>query len=136
MALIDWSDEYIVEIEILDEQHRNLVAIINKFEDARRRGKGARIMTQILNEIAGYTQEHFACEERMMEEAGYAHLKKHQSQHRQLLQRIERLQFDFQQGNRRITVEVGELFQYWVTSHILKHDKEYSASLQAVAAGV
>jgi hemerythrin-like metal-binding protein len=130
MALIEWTQELSVGIEPLDQQHQNLVEIINKFNESRRRGKAGKIMNQILNEMIGYTQEHFAFEEKMMEEAGYDGLKLHQSQHRQLLQKLERFQFDFVSKDRRITAEMGDFLDYWLTSHILKHDKEYSQSLR------
>lgn len=130
MALIDWTNEFSVGIPSLDEQHRNLVDIINKFEEARRRGKGTKIMRQILNEIIGYTQEHFAFEEELLEESDYPDRKLHQSQHRQLLQKVERLQHDYLHEGRRITAETGEFLNYWLTSHILQHDKNYSEHLQ------
>lgn len=126
MALIEWSEELSVGVPALDEQHKHLVEIINRFEDARRRGKGSRIMEEIMNDLFGYTQEHFAFEEKWMKEAGYEKLAQHQSQHRQLLQKIERLQFEYSQAGRRITAEVSELFKYWLTSHILGNDKAYS----------
>ena len=134
MAIIEWTQELSVGIESLDQQHQNLVEILNKFNEGRRRGRGTKIMNNILNEIIGYTQEHFAFEERLLEEAGYPGLKLHQSQHRQLIQKIERFQFDFIQQNRRITAEMGEFLNYWLTSHILKDDKEYSECLQGATA--
>ncbi|MBU8869642.1 MAG: bacteriohemerythrin [Gemmatimonadales bacterium] len=136
MALIDWTGEFSVGIKSLDEQHQNLVEIINKFDEARRRGKGSKVMGQILNEILGYTQEHFAFEEKLLEKTDFPGRKLHQSQHRQLLQKVERLQHDFLNEDRRITAETSELFDYWLTSHILKHDKEYSEHLQKSAVEV
>lgn len=126
MPLIEWSEELSVGVPALDEQHKHLVAIINKFDDARKRGKGSRIMEEIMNDLFGYTQEHFAFEEKWMKENGYEKLAQHQHQHRQLLQKIERLQFDYTQAGRRITSDVSELFKYWLTSHILDKDKAYS----------
>ena len=130
MALIEWSEEYSVGIESLDEQHQNLVNIINKLDEARKRGKGSKIMNQVLNEIIGYTQEHFSFEENMMKEADYPDLKLHRNQHRQLLQKIERFQFEFLNEKNRISAEMGEFFSYWLTSHILKHDKDYMECLR------
>ncbi len=131
MALITWKAEYNLGIENIDGQHQHLVEIINKFDEAMRRGKGSRIMDDILKELVGYTQEHFADEEKHMTEAQYAGLEKHQAQHRQLLQKIERFQFEFHQEGRRITSGMQELLKYWLTSHILKDDKAYAAALQS-----
>ena len=134
MAFIDWTDEFKVDDGPIDDQHRQLVEIVNKFDEANRRGKGSRIMNEILNELMGYTQEHFVYEERAMEEAGYPHLKKHQSQHRQLIQKLERFQFEYNTG-KRVTSDMKEFLKYWLTSHILKDDKAYVPSLQPETVG-
>lgn len=129
MAFIDWSDEFSVNIESIDSQHQQLVEITNKFADGMQRGKGSRHMNEILNELIGYTQEHFVFEEKMLEDAGYPKLKQHQSQHRQLIQKIERFQYDYANSGKRITLDVRDFLKYWLTSHILKDDKAYVASV-------
>ena len=128
MALIKWTDQFEVGIACIDAQHKHLVDIVNKFDESLAKGKGSRVMNEILNDLVGYTQEHFADEERYMAEAGYDGLKKHQAQHRQLLQKVERFQFEFNQEGRRVTSEVQTFLKYWLTSHILKDDKVFAES--------
>jgi len=62
MALIRWKDEYELGVGHIDAQHQHLVDIVNKFDEARQQGKNLRLMTEILNDLVGYTQEHFADE--------------------------------------------------------------------------
>ena len=130
MAFIEWRADYNLDIDELDAQHRRLAEVVNRFDEAVRHGRGSRVMDEILNELIGYTQEHFAYEEKFMEEAGYSGLKRHKAQHRQLLQKVERLQYDFGQGSRRITTEVRDLLRYWLMNHILKNDVEFAAELK------
>lgn len=125
MAHIEWQEEYRTGVAILDDQHRHLVEIINKFHDALQRGKGSRQMNEILRDLIGYTQEHFATEERLLAEAGYEQLKLHQSQHRQLLQKVERFQFEFNGSGKRISNEMQEFLSYWLVTHILRDDMSY-----------
>ena len=125
MAFINWSEDFITGIDSIDEQHRHLVDLANKFEEASRRGRGSRIMSEILNDLVGYTQEHFAHEEKIMEDSGFPAAKQHLAQHRQLLQKVERFQYDFENDDRRVTSEVRELLRYWVRSHILQDDMAY-----------
>ena len=129
MPFIDWTDEFTVDGGPIDDQHRQLVEIVNKFDEAIRRGKGTRIMTEILNDLMGYTQEHFSFEENILQEAGYSQLKQHQSQHRQLIQKLEKYQFEFSQQGKRVTGDLKDFLKYWLTSHILKDDKAYVPSL-------
>jgi hemerythrin-like metal-binding protein len=122
MALITWNEEYITGITSIDDQHRQLVDMVNKFEEASRRGQGSRVMSEILNDLVGYTQEHFAHEEAMMAESGFPATSQHIAQHRQLLQKVERFQYEFENEGRRVTTEVRDLLRYWISSHILQDD--------------
>ncbi len=131
MAFIEWNEEFVTGVKSVDDQHRQLVEIVNKFDEASKRGKGSRIMNEILTDLIGYTAEHFAHEERIIVEMGYPKLEAHQKQHRQLLQKVERLQFEFTQQHKRITPEVRDFLKYWLTNHILKEDQAWAAmSLQ------
>ncbi len=132
MAQIEWKAEYQTGVPLVDEQHQHLVEIINKFEEALQRGKGSRQMNEILKDLVGYTQEHFAAEERLMLEAEYPQFALHQSQHRQLLQKLERYQFEFNGMGRRITAEMHEFLTYWLITHILRDDKAFGPCLTQV----
>lgn len=125
MGFIQWSDELCTGIEAVDQQHQHLVQIVNKLEDAHSRKKGTRIMNEILNDLIGYTQEHFAFEEKLQKESGYPRLEQHQNLHRQLLQKIERYQFEFNRQGRRITGEVRDFLHRWLTNHILQEDMDF-----------
>ncbi|MBK8167280.1 MAG: bacteriohemerythrin [bacterium] len=135
MARIEWKAEYETGVALIDEQHRHLVEIINRFEEALQKGKGSRQANEILNDLTGYTQEHFATEERLLAEAGYPHLKLHQSQHRQLLQKVERFQFEYNAAGRRITAELHEFLGYWLVNHILRDDRAYAPCLTGGTSG-
>ena len=130
MAFINWTEEFTTGIESIDDQHSHLVDLVNKFEEAGRRGKGSRVMSEILNDLVGYTQEHFAHEEKIMEECGFPGLKEHTACHRQLLQKIERFQHEFSAEGRRVTTDVRELLGFWVRSHILQDDMAYAKHLE------
>ena len=101
MAFINWTEEFATGIDSIDEQHRHLVDLVNKFEEASRRGKGSRVMSEILKDLVGYTQEHFAHEEKIMEKCDFPGSKQHMARHRQLLQKVERFQFEFETEGRR-----------------------------------
>ncbi len=129
MALIDWTDDFETGINSVDDQHRKLVEIVNKFDDAAKKGKGSRIMNEILTDLIAYTGEHFVSEEKLLADAGYPKLKQHHAQHQQLLRKVERLQFEFDQQGKRITVEVRDFLKHWLTNHILKEDKAYVSTV-------
>ena len=133
MTPIEWSAQYETGDPVIDEQHRNLVEIVNKFEAASRKGKARRILDEILRDLVGYTQEHFTAEEAIMAEAGYDKLKLHKAQHRQLLQKVERFQFEFRSG-KRVSAKMHDFLQYWLMNHIRIDDMAFAAARGTAAA--
>ena len=130
MALIEWTRDLSVEIDALDDQHRQLVDIVNQYDDAIRRELEPRQINEILNDLIGYTQEHFGYEENLLAEAGYPGIRHHQDLHRQFLQKIERFQFDFVQGDAKVLQEIREYLKYWLISHIVMDDNDYIKPLK------
>ena len=127
MPLISWKPEFDTGVEAIDEQHRGLVDLINAFAEANAQGRGSRMMNRTLNDLIGYTQEHFQFEEDYMAGIGYAKLDQHRALHRRLVQKIERFQYEFIHGGRQITEEISAFLQDWLTTHILKCDLDFAA---------
>ena len=130
MALIEWTRDFSVENDALDDQHRQLVDIVNQYDDAIRRELEPRHINEILNDLIGHTQEHFGFEENLLAEAQYPELRHHQDLHRQLLQKVERFQYDFVQGDTGVLQEIREYLKYWLVSHIVMDDNNYITHLK------
>lgn len=138
MAFIEWSQAYETGIPEIDDQHRHLVEIVNTFEGAVRKNKATRITQEILRDLIGYTQEHFAFEEKCMAEAGYPGLQRHRALHRQLMQKVERFQYEFGTEGRWISRNLQEFLRYWLLSHIQTEDMAFARETRGAgtAAGV
>ncbi len=130
MPFIEWSDDLSVGIEEIDQQHSSLVDIVNELDEAMRQGRGTRIMSAILGRLTSYTQEHFACEETLMEQHGYDGLQLHRSQHRQLLEKVQHFGRQSATGEMRITRDVMEFLKYWLCSHIMKEDIAFGETIR------
>ena len=44
MSFISWSNNYSVKIEHIDEQHKNIINLINQLHDAMKSGKGQEVI--------------------------------------------------------------------------------------------
>ncbi len=125
MTLIQWNEELCVGINQVDEEHQQLVAIVNQLDEAMTSGKGTRIMGEILAQLVQYTKVHFESEEELMADANFPDLDLHRKQHRQLVQKVEKFQRDFNHSGRRITREMMDFLRYWLANHILVDDKAF-----------
>ena len=64
--LIEWSDEFSVGIQEIDEQHKVLVGLLNQLHQAIREHHGRATSREILGRLAEYTRTHFLLEESLM----------------------------------------------------------------------
>ena len=129
MPLLAWSCNYSVGVKALDTQHMNLFEILNELHDAMRVGKGRSVTGPLLENLVKYTKEHFACEERLMEAAGYPELAKHRAAHAALTEKVGAFMARHQKGDGSVNVDLLLFLRDWLKKHIEQEDKEYSLCL-------
>lgn len=130
MPLIEWSADLSVGIDSIDEQHKKLVNMINALNDAMLTGSSNELLGKIFTGLAAYTQKHFAYEENMFAEYGYADSEKHKRQHSELIAQVVELKQNFiENPQATITTDLMQFLKRWLTNHIMKTDKEYTEFL-------
>lgn len=124
MAYIQWTPELDTGIDVIDQQHRQLVAYVNRLVDARKGGN--RILVgQVLNDVIDYTRTHFAFEEKLLQEAGYPYFDAHCSVHHRFVEKIETLQAQFQQSE-DVSETLERMLSRWLMTHIRSDDAAYA----------
>lgn len=72
------------EIAEIEEQHEELVNLLNGLNDAVKNHEPTNNIYQIINKVISYTEMHFADEERLMVQSGYPEIAKHKAMHKEL----------------------------------------------------
>ena len=54
MPLVNWSQDLVLDVKEIDEQHRKLVAMLNGLHDAMKVGQGGTQLSRLLDEMASY----------------------------------------------------------------------------------
>lgn len=129
MAMFAWKPEYSVNIKEIDDQHKQLVAMVNELHEAMTQKKGKEVLGPLLAKLINYTATHFAAEEKLMQQHGYPDYDKHKAKHEKMVQKVLSLQDDYKGGKITMTFEVSKFLQDWLNKHILGTDKQYSAFL-------
>lgn len=127
MDAIQWSRWMSVGFDDLDEDHRALVAIVNKLAVEETRHDCAMIEA-ILDELIAYTRDHFAREEAHMQRSNYPTYAAHKARHDELTRQVEA--FRAQVAARRDAISGDEVFDFcadWLGQHILKEDTRFGA---------
>ena len=135
MAMLEWSEEFSVGIELVDKQHKILIRAINLLAMAVEYNSSRDMMQEIFTTLREYTDTHFAYEEELFDRFDYPETEQHKAQHRSLLKQVVDLEKRWQAGETEIGAEVLQFLVTWLRNHILGSDKKYSAFLLKALAG-
>ncbi|AKM78475.1 MAG: Methyl-accepting chemotaxis sensory transducer [Candidatus Wolfebacteria bacterium GW2011_GWE1_48_7] len=125
MAHINWIKEYSVGVELIDEQHRYFLTLLNELFDAIISLNTESKIGDIITRLAEYAVMHFATEEKYFDEFNYEFAEDHKRRHRDLLARVEGFQKAFDEGEVNIASEMIEFLEGWMIDHIMEVDKKY-----------
>ncbi len=125
-----WSPDYSVHIKTIDDQHKELVDILNRLFVAVSKREGDKVIAEILDALTSYTKTHFALEERLMRQAKYKDLDAHMEEHRKLLEKLDQLCKKHLIEEKPIYFEMLSFLKTWLKEHIQGVDTKYSTALQ------
>src|SRR5512134_3308497 len=82
MAFVKWSKAMSVGVSRLDRDHKILIGLINRLDEASAGDDdAARLMAEVLETLVSYTIFHFSREEAVMAACGYPALAHHHEEH-------------------------------------------------------
>ncbi len=129
MDQIIWTDEFSVGIDFMDEQHKQLVGIINRLIRAKSANVNSEEISDILTELTNYVRYHFTEEEAMLERYGFPDLEKHRKDHVALAEQLYSLVFKTMNSDECVPADLLRLLLEWLKGHILHDDMAYGKFL-------
>lgn len=130
-ALFPWQPEYSVGVIEIDEQHKRLLDLLNRLQEAMAGGRGRQALGPIVSELVLYTERHFATEERLMRAHQYPDFEAHRKEHETLTRTVQEFLKEFETNKLAMTVRVMQFLKNWLISHILNTDKKYVSHFAA-----
>jgi hemerythrin len=127
---IAWKPFYSVGEHSIDDQHMQIIAMINELFAAVVAHKTDVDLKEIMDRLVQYTLTHFQHEEQMMRDWGYPELASHLVLHEQLRRRTLDLRNNITLVTGR---EVLAFLKDWWCNHIQDEDKAYSPYRGALA---
>lgn len=124
-----WSPDYSVNIKAIDDQHRELVNILNRLFIAVSLREGNKVIADVLDALVSYTRTHFVLEERLMRQARYKDLELHIYEHKKLLAQLDLLCRKHLNEERAIYFDTLRFLKSWLKGHIQGIDTQYSTEL-------
>lgn len=106
------------DLSIIDQQHLELVNLFSKLNSAVKNNQSREDIFKIIDEVIAFTSLHFATEEQVMVQTGYADLDWHKDRHRELIQDAQHLSAKLAYvGEEMFT----DWFNHWPFARVLAH---------------
>ena len=125
MALLEWNNLFNTNIEIVDEQHMELVAILNSLHDLVLKDDNNFELGILLEKLVEYTVFHFETEENLFEKYDYPEAEEHKNEHIDLANQAKKILQDYKSGSIVISSYVTNFLKDWLKNHIIHTDKKF-----------
>jgi hemerythrin-like metal-binding protein len=136
MALIEWQDSYSVGVDKLDADHKRLINIIKRIDEAEKSGKPVQ---GALEELRNYTEYHFKAEEERMYAADYPGIDEQKQEHKWFVEWLETVERTYNlspEAHFHVAETVNDFLSEWLTHHILVVDMQYKGLLEPTRVGI
>ena len=120
---MEWNQTYNIGIDVIDNQHRQILDYINALEQVKNTGQRDKIK-EVLEDLIDYTQSHFSFEENLLEQVSYQYLPSHRGIHDLFVKRLNDYRLKFEKGE-SIEKDLYRLLSKWLINHIQHDDQDY-----------
>jgi diguanylate cyclase (GGDEF)-like protein/hemerythrin-like metal-binding protein len=126
-AWIVFDKAHHVGVVEIDEQHRELVRLVNRLNGAIKNKEGDSAIMELYDELLKFTAFHFATEHRLMEQSGYPDMAKHDLEHNSLVDEAMHFKSRLSVGGELLALQS---IKDWLLNHIHYSDKTLANYLQ------
>lgn len=129
---IEWDNRYITGIQLLDDQHKDLVNFTEELFNNCNAGdvQANEAFKKTAHAAVEYVKKHFFAEEKMFENIKYPLAAEHKKQHEAFVIRVLEDVRNFEEGKNFVPQAFARFLREWILTHIAVHDKQYADFIQ------
>ncbi|MBF0594343.1 MAG: hemerythrin family protein [Candidatus Omnitrophica bacterium] len=118
--IFEWLDTYNLNVKEIDDQHHQLVDILNRLNTFITKGAPAKdSWLGLINELSDYAYFHFKTEESLMTRHAFEYAEEHQEDHAFFKNKIEYFKVAFETDDMNAADEMLYFLMVWLQNHIL-----------------
>lgn len=130
MALMQWNERWAVGVQMIDDDHKHLVKLINELHDSLAAGKSRDVIGPTLKALVQYTKTHFGREQAEMAKYSYPKMGEHVKAHTDFVSKVVDVQARLKKGSDAVTMEVMLFLRDWLLQHISNVDRSLADFLR------
>jgi hemerythrin len=123
------SDNLLLSVPQIDNQHRDLIAMVNEFLAAADAGAPRTDLDPQLTRLARAFQVHFDSEEALMRSSNFPGVSPHTADHRKLIDQMNSLRDSLATGDVKVGGALVLFVRLWTEQHIKGPDLAFAQFL-------
>lgn len=135
MQEIVWSQDFSVGVTRFDEQHKQLISMLNLLIRDPSATTDSETVSEILARMTNYAREHFRAEEDLMLQYDFPGYSDHRARHQAFLHQVVQFCAATNSGDETIPQQLLEFLKDWLATHILEEDMAYKEFFQGKGVG-
>ena len=133
--LVKWSNTLSCGLQIIDEQHKGLVNLVNDLFNhvTGNEEEEHKYFNKVIQEAVKYVKIHFATEEKIMIATKFQSYTEHKKAHELfILTVVDRIK-EYKTGKKMTLNTFTKFLKDWILSHIAVMDKQYFEHFKRLA---
>ncbi len=116
MTLIEWKKEYSVGVSKIDNQHKNIIKILNQAIGQQFSKQNEKEIEEILDNLQNYIKEHFKTEEDYMLKHQYTGYEEQRNEHNRFIDRLFEAQKEYYKNGRVTSINILNFVWDWFST--------------------
>lgn len=122
---LKWDASMDTGIELIDNDHKKLLALINQLQNATQYNVDEHIIDQIMDDLINYTKYHFEREEFLMHNNEYPDYSNHKQLHKNMIDKMSDCIIKYKSNPEHTIDDALNFLKSWLINHIKGEDKKY-----------
>lgn len=126
MAYITWKETFEIGFQIIDDQHKSFISLLNELHEAQSTGTSQHLIKEALVKFLDYTHYHFETEEELFKQYNYPLADEHIEEHAYFINKVRAFQINVQKNDLLLSLKTIDFLKDWTINHILGTDQQFS----------
>ena len=131
--LMNWSDDYLIGINKIDEQHKECFVRINQLYEDCVTCEGEKDVKETLDFLGNHVVEHFQTEEAFMQKYNFPGTEGHKQLHEEFLNEYSKLSDEYCNlgSNQVLADKIRDIVPNWLIHHMTRVDTNFARHVKS-----
>ena len=127
MSYFSWTEEFDVHVDLLNDQHKKLIGIMNEIYSLNQQNAHRNQIELTMDKLVVFAGKHFADEEQYMQSVAYEEANTHKIVHRELMLDLQNEVENYKTlSGDEVPDKFFSFLQRWVIVHIKGSDGRFA----------